>query len=518
MTEAEARCVAAVRAFETPITPPWSEADARWASDEARRAVGESAGADLFLSERARLALKRLAGRVQGLTPMLQGQDALRYWPAVVLATLLLALLLGAGIESIGADGRIHLLAPPLAALLLWNLAVLAVSVVLLLRRAAHTGRAGDARSVRLRGVDARVSRAMEALLARIRGGAERGAGPGASAQASAQTSAMWRAQALAADASRPATAARVTALLHAAAAVVVVGALLSMYARGLGFEFRAGWDSTFLSASQAHALVSGLLGPAAQVLGWPLPTPEAFASLRFSQGAGAPAAPWIHAWALTLGVGVVLPRSALALLAWAQARRRAQRVEVDLADPYFARLAAQQGQHALDLVLLPYAHRPGAELTAWLQAALARRLGPRTRPLVLAAVMEGDEDQMASHTEPVLRASVAAASTPRRWAVLTSLTATPERETHGRFVEALATHLHLPIGNVLLLVNEAGFGARLSAADAEQRRRHRRAAWQRLADDLGCPLLFLDPLAPAADGPAREQADDALAAALNHA
>ena len=58
---------------------------------------------------------------------------------------------------------------------------------------------------------------------------------------------------------------------------------------------------------------------------------------------AGATAAPWIHLWALTLLLLVVLPRSALAWWNTVRAQWLARRVLLPLTDPYFQRLTQLQ-------------------------------------------------------------------------------------------------------------------------------------------------------------------------------
>ena len=87
---------------------------------------------------------------------------------------------------------------------------------------------------------------------------------------------------------------------LHLAAVAVAAGALAAMYLRGLGLEYRAGWDSTFLDAQAVHRWLNLLLGPASALSGIALPEPAQLEALRFSTGPGENAARWIHLYALT--------------------------------------------------------------------------------------------------------------------------------------------------------------------------------------------------------------------------
>ena len=113
--------------------------------------------------------------------------------------------------------------------------------------------------------------------------------------------------------------------VLHLAALAVALGALAGMYVSGIALEYRATWESTWLDARAVQRYLDALLGPAARVLGTPVPD---VAPLRGPAGEG-PAAPWIHLWATTLVLAVVIPRAALALLEAAIAGRLARRLPV---------------------------------------------------------------------------------------------------------------------------------------------------------------------------------------------
>src|SRR5690606_10233413 len=91
-----------------------------------------------------------------------------------------------------------------------------------------------------------------------------------------------------------PLQAARIALGLHLSAITFVAGALAGMYIRGLAFAYRAGWESTFLDASQVRAILGLVLGPASAITGIPLPDPTALEAMRLP-GPGADAAPWIH-------------------------------------------------------------------------------------------------------------------------------------------------------------------------------------------------------------------------------
>ena len=107
-------------------------------------------------------------------------------------------------------------------------------------------------------------------------------------------------------------TLTRIAALLHVAAAALAIGLLGSMYLRGLVLDYRAGWQSTFLDAADVHRVLAPLLAPASAVTGIAVPDAAAHRAMRLTapaQPASAPAAPWIHLYAATLAMAVVLPR-----------------------------------------------------------------------------------------------------------------------------------------------------------------------------------------------------------------
>ncbi len=313
MDEAAARQVLLVRAFETTPGAPWSEADRDWADAGAHRRAPRDADTEALIAERARIAAARLQSRDASLAPWLAAVAA----PASLLLALpVLAALLGFASDAIGSARRIDLLAPPLLALMAWNLAVYVLLAAQALRRAPSDP--GPLRS------------ALQALGRRL-GGLIAAHRP---QRARSAFAADW------ARAGRPLHQARIVRALHLAAAAFALGALASMYARGLAFEFRAGWDSTFLDAAGVRRLLAVLLWPATAGTGFVLPDATALEALRFSRGPGQNAARWIHAYAASVLALVVLPRLALAALAAWRAERLSQRFPIDLGDGYFQTLA----------------------------------------------------------------------------------------------------------------------------------------------------------------------------------
>ena len=474
MNASEARQLLLIRALEVDPAGAavWTDADVAWASAEASRLEGERADPDRWLARRAAVAVDRLAQR----------QPALAAWaapgPAVPrLALVLIAVALGIGLTSnaIGPTQRINLLAPPLLAVILWNLAVYAGLLFQALRR-----RAGSAAVVR----PGLLQRAGEKVSAWA------GQHPSLSTNPALQAFVRdWL------QASRGLQTARFAAVLHLAAFMLAAGALGGLYLHGMLLEFRAGWDSTFLGAETVQRWLSLVLGPAATGSGTVLPEVAELEALRFSRGPGENAARWIHLYAITTAAVVLLPRLGLAIASAWQALRLTRQFPVAMDDPHVRRLlqqlAHERRQTALSVAVLPYSYHLAASAQANLAAALVDTLGPGLDWRLLPVVPQGEEDRLGGHW-PQGRPEAAPLDVV---VTLFAMTATPERDTHGRFLRAVqARCAGMPRPpRCLVVIDESGFRQRLAAADLGARLAQRRAAWQALLDETGLSACFAD-------------------------
>jgi len=128
MNEQAAGQVLLLRAFETRGHARWSDADRAWATRSALQAVGGDAPAEAFLAARAQAALGRLGAQAPAL-PRWHGGWA---WGAAALG-----LGFGLVVDHIGSAQRINLLAPPVWAVIAWNLVVYLLLLLPLLVAAA---------------------------------------------------------------------------------------------------------------------------------------------------------------------------------------------------------------------------------------------------------------------------------------------------------------------------------------------------------------------------------------------
>lgn len=361
MTEDEARQVLLLQAHEAGgATPLWSAEDRAWATRQAVATLGEQATPERFVATRAVLALQRLLPRDRSAQRWL----GRRGWHAAwVLLVLVLGLVAGLAVDQLGPPQRVNLLAPAVWAVVGWNLLVYAALLLPLPRLGLKRWLAGWGQH----GDD----------------------GP----------TLLWARHAA------PLTTARAALVLHVAAAALAAGLIGGLYLRGLVLDYRAGWQSTFLDAPQVQALLRTLLAPAAALTGLAVPD---VAPLRVGPDAPATAsaALWIHLFAATLAVFVVLPRTLLAWRAAWAARRLARRFPLALDTPYFEAL------HPLMRPGLPRAVRLLWAAPADCQLALFDTpVAAPVQPLTLLRSDEGDELQL----DP-LPPDLGAAAPPAGW------------------------------------------------------------------------------------------------------
>jgi hypothetical protein len=427
----------------------------RWSASER----GEVASAERFIEKRAELLVGKLKERDRALAQATRA-TAWRPWLGVLLP--LVALVIGAFVQQVGDRQHINILAFPLLTIVLWNLVAYAVL------------------GVRWLAVLGRGKRPPSGLRRAIVGAAERGARrlSGTAGAAFAAFLDDWS------RASAPLLTARAGRVLHLSAALLAVGAIAGLYVRGVVFEYRAGWESTFLDAPQVHALLSFLLAPAASALAMPFPTAADLQSIRWPDSTGENAARWIHWHALTVAALVIVPRLALAALARWREGRLSRRFPVALDEPYFRRLLAGFGPDRAQLRVVPYSYTLDESSLHGLREAARALLGDSTDLAMRPPVMFGSEASAAAGLDLADR-SVALS------VALFSLASTPEHENHGAFLDALRS----AIGpRLIALVDEAPYKRRLGELPgARDRVAERRNAWTAFCSAHRVTVAFVD-------------------------
>jgi hypothetical protein len=363
---------------------------AQWgAADRKAEVTGED-----FLQQRAEQILKRLAERTPAFAVFLKRRHpfAPLWW-----ALPLIGLLLGAGLDRISDPHRVDLLSAPLLLIIGWNLLV----YLGLLVWAFIPARPRVPRSLSL-------PRKMPPVLS------------------TALLNFMREWSLLSAKL----TSSRLSRTIHLSAATFAIGALLSLYARGLLSQYAAGWESTFLDAGQVHSLLSMLFAPATALFhlqGFSLAEIEA---LRFPQTTAAEGgARWVHLYAATVLLLVVVPRLLLAAVYGWRATRLTRRFPIDLAQPYFRKLSDGMGMAQGGMLrVLPYSFTVDEERHRGLAQIAVMLLGERGGLMLRPSIAYGEEPQAG------LRDDADVAIT----AALFNLTATPETENHGAFLDEL--------------------------------------------------------------------------------
>ena len=335
-----------------------------------------------------------------------------RWRGPVVAVAVAAAAVSGALTNALGPARHVSVLAFPLAGILAWNLLVYAALVA----RTAARARGRRSPTGRLGRAGGWLEGAWLAGLARRLGVAARSALVADAVRGFAR---LWLPTAA------PLIAARVQIVLHLAALAVALGALAGMYVSGIALEYRATWETTWLDARAVQRYLDTLLGPAARVLVAPVPD---VALLRGPTGEG-PAAPWIHLWAATLVLVVVIPRAALALVDAAIGGRLARWLPVEI-DVGYARRALHSGRGVATRVeVVYYSCAPGTPLRERLHTTLQEEAGARAAVRDAAQLEYGDAPIVSSWR--VARSSGLIV-------VVFPLAQTPEADVHGEFVEGL--------------------------------------------------------------------------------
>ncbi len=465
MDEAAARDVVLLRAFETasPRTDAWRDDDRAWASRAASEVVGSDASIDRFLARRAALGVERLVSRERNIGRTLR---LLRWRKWVGSVVVVMALAAGFALDAIGPAHRVNILAFPLFALLLWNLAV----YLLLIIRASMT--------IARRGADS--GGPIKRAIARLSLGVSPSHVPVNTSATLASFTREWL------TLSSPLMGARVAAILHEAAFAFALGAVASLYLRGLAFDYRAGWESTFLDAAQVQRLLAFVLAPASAVTGIAVPDATHLAAIRFPDSQGETAAPWLHLFAAMIGLFVLLPRAVLAYAGRWRASRLARQFPLQLNDAYFQSLRRLHRGEAATVRVVPYSYQLSPQATLTLNALVTSVYGPGARVTVAPAIAFGDED--------ALPADVLASDSLALVAVVFGMTATPEAEHHHVIVDALRERAGRTTP-IAVLVDEAPFRQRFG--DQPARMDERRSAWRRLLEPIGVTPAFVDLASP---------------------
>jgi hypothetical protein len=455
MNEAAARKIVLVRAIEN------ADISHQVLTEDDRAYAGKSAfdlaqweAADrkspvtpaLFLEKRAEQILKKMTERAPAFAAVVKPRGTLR---AVGLALPVLAFLAGVLADRIGDPHRVDLLSAPLLLIIGWNLAVY---LLLIFWGAASVVGKPRSYSVLFR----RWAQAGTAKPRKL---------PSTLATAVTRFSAEW------AVLSMPLTKARVGRMVHLSAAALAFGAICSLYVRGLLSQYQTGWESTFLDAAQVHALLQILFTPATWVFQLPGFSMEDVRALQGTRSA-ANGALWVHLYALTLLLLVMLPRVALAFFGQWKEKKLRQNFPLDLGLPYFRKLTDRIGPAAPAVLrVLPYSFTLDEARDAGLAAVARALLGEQARVMLRPVTAYGESVDAAPAGTMPRDAGIA------QTALLFNLSATPELESHGAFIAQMTRS---NASGLLVFIDESGYLQRLgSQGGSAARLRERIALWE---------------------------------------
>ena len=464
MDENAARQVMLVRAIESTDTARQvlSDDDRTYASQSAQALAQWDASSSksavtpaLFLQKRAGLILKRIEER----TPSFGTLTARKNWlHSLANALPVLALLSGVLADRISDPHRVDLLSAPLLLIIGWNGVVYALLLFCWLAAAWSSSSSASRADPAQRGWIARLSSIGAGMPAKL---------PQPLATAVAAFAVDWLA------ASAPLTQARIQRAIHFSAAAFALGAVVSLYVRGLLSQYQAGWESTFLDAQQVHTALSMLFLPAMSVFQLPGFSLAQVQALELPQsGAAIAGAQWVHLYAATLLLLVILPRLVLAGAARWKETKLSTDFPIDLRHPYFRKLTQNIGP-ALPAVLrvFPYSFTVDEGRDKGLNTIAKLLLGERASVMLRPSTGYGQA--------PAGVPGVGTADNPDvgHTVILFNLNATPEQENHGAFLDHFVQR---GVPGFSVLIDESGYLERMGAQAAGAARvRERIALWR---------------------------------------
>jgi hypothetical protein len=376
----------------------------------------------------------------------------------LIAAPIAVAFVVGLATDSLTSGGKIQLLSLPLLALLVWNLVVYAWIVFRKLRPAIKsnpTDWIGEWVAQRLG--------EMRKLL---------------DGQGKDDTWSLLRTRFIRIwlERNRERHRSLLLAVFHGAAIALVLGIVVGMYVRGLGFEYRAGWSSTFLGAESLYRFLVIVLGPSAAMLDVPIPNPAVLGELAWSVNPkGGDAAPWIHLYAETCFSYVFLPRAYLAYRAQQKWARFKWEMETDSTKSSLA-----VAPDAKRVCVIPFNVSLDSTMRESLRATLADESGPPNVEFRESVEYDSVRDYFGE-------LEFQSDSPPAALAVTFSLGATPEKEIHGDVVERCQALAGRSAASVFILLEASGFLKRFG--DDEERFAARLKNWTRFSEEYGVPL-----------------------------
>jgi hypothetical protein len=298
-----------------------------------------------WVTARAQFLFDRLSPGYQSVLHLVKLQTP------VTLSVCFIVLALGFAVNLLGPMEKIHVLRNPVLLLVAWNLFIYLLFFLVFLIRLRKSSRASAASS-KLTGADQSAIEAKIGVLEpkikmrrfvtflmsglwhffhRVDSGA---AEKKKCADVASRFVRNWYAVAA------PLVVARWEVTIHLGALFLAAGAVAGMYFQGLFQGYQVIWSSTFITDEPSIvAAVHVLFGPSllvSDLLGLGLSGAIDAARLLSSQGDNAAA--WIHLFAITVMITIVIPRAALAGWQWRNITQRRKNIGLRL-EPYYGEI-----------------------------------------------------------------------------------------------------------------------------------------------------------------------------------
>jgi hypothetical protein len=193
--------------------------------------------------------------------------------------------------------------------------------------------------------------------------------------------------------------------------------------------------------------------------------------------GDGENAALWIHLYAASILLLVIVPRLVLAAAAWIAKRRLERSFPIPLQEAYFRGLLRGWRQGTARVAAVAYSFDVPEVNAEGLMQVMTRALQSTVDVQWLPVTAYGADDV------PALPASLTGVI------VVFNLGATPERETHGAFVRAMASS-RTSDAPLIAIVDTSEFVDRF--ASEPRRVAERQESWQRTLVAAGFDPLFV--------------------------
>ena len=455
--------------------------------DEDKREVGITAGAPLpknlskreeeaFLAERAELLRIRASTRHPNETRWFRRDPNHQRLTWLAIGLCFIAAVVGFLTNELGPEKRINILSFPLLGIVVWSFIVYVREIILFLRNRDELFRDSWLQGL-IRFVQPKIKTPEPA---------KESDASGILSHAAMLFADRWR------HLTTPATGARLKSLLHLVAFLLAASAIAGMYAKGLANEYRAIWESTFFTDGAAlRPFLNAVLGPAAGMTGDSIPSAAELDAIHWkADGAenvvGENAKRWIHWYAITVGIFVLIPRLVLSFLwRWRGSRMLRKLPYWEVSPGYFENLLSISSGAALETCVVPYSIDMDENARRAARSCLETHLERPVEITWAPAIPFGEEDQTDVPGDGI---SVVP---------LFHFASTPERETHLALLQTLSGQGPDPVEKKsnrveFLLLDTTAFDRKAdSFADAEKRREGREAAWERLLEGSGIEPLF---------------------------